>query len=763
MRNKLYYGLKPFIPLSIRTSIRRSLAIRKREKVTDSWPIFPGSERPPEGWPGWPEGKKFALVLTHDVESKVGAARCRQLMGMELERGFRSSFNFIPEGGYRVEDALRQELISSGFEVGLHDLKHDGKLFSSHLKFTKHAARINEHLKNWNAVGFRSGFMLRNLGWLRQLDLLYDSSTFDTDPFEPQPDGAGTIFPFWVADGNNRGYVELPYTLPQDSTLFVLFREKTIEIWKRKLDWLAKNGGMALVNVHPDYMNFSGAPRPSEYPASFYQEFLDYAKSQYAGAYWNALPKEVAYHALSAWQETPKVSLSTPIFPSPNRAGDGTVPDGSARQTAPTDTPNMRPTGESAPTPRVSNSPFKAAHERPLAGKRAIVVLFSHFPGDARPRRAAEALVQEGMSVEMICLTEGNGEPAREVRNGVSVRRLPIQRKRGGVVGYLRQYSTFIAYSFAILAVRSVRRHYDLVHVHNMPDVLVFSSLVPKMLGAKVIIDLHDPMPELMMTIFGLKENSNGVKLLKFLEKLSIALANRVLTVNRACQKIFAARSCRFDKIEVIMNSPNEAIFEFRPTNPAEVRNAQRPFVIMYHGSIVERHGLDLAVTALSQIRKDIPLAELRICGASTPFLEQVLQSVKGSDLEGAVIYRGPMAHERIVKEIDQCDVGIIPNRRSIFTELNTPTRIFEYLSRGKPVIAPSAPGILDYFKKSELVLFELGDAADLAAKIRYVHDHPAEIERVVKAGQQVYSNHLWSCERQKFLNVVRELTCARR
>ncbi|MBV8376383.1 MAG: glycosyltransferase [Verrucomicrobia bacterium] len=307
---------------------------------------------------------------------------------------------------------------------------------------------------------------------------------------------------------------------------------------------------------------------------------------------------------------------------------------------------------------------------------------------------------------------------------------------------------------------RAVRRRYDLVHIHNMPDVLVFSALLPKILGAKVVLDMHDPMPELMMSIFGLGADSFAVRLLKTLEKYSLRFANAVLAVNEACRKIFSARSCPAAKITVIMNSPDEGIFRFRePSGPtASPRDPARPFVIMYHGSLVERHGLDLAVIALEKIRQTIPNAELRIYGRSTPFLEQVMDSVRGSELSRAVRAFGAKNLEEIAQAIAECDVGIIPNRRSIFTELNTPTRIFEYLSQGKPVIAPRAPGILDYFSSSELVLFELGDADDLAAKLEYVFARPEETLEIVKRGQEVYQTHKWSSECSRFVNLAKEL-----
>ena len=175
-----------------------------RRAYTDIWPINEIAGRRPDGWPGWPDGKKFAVVLTHDVEGPLGVSKCRQLMQLEQEFGFRSSFNFIPEGDYAVSAGLREELQRNGFEVGVHDLHHDGKLYWTRRKFSRNAKRINHYLKEWGAGGFRSGFMLHNLDWLRDLDVKYDASTFDTDPFEPQPDGVSTIFPFWAAPSRRR-------------------------------------------------------------------------------------------------------------------------------------------------------------------------------------------------------------------------------------------------------------------------------------------------------------------------------------------------------------------------------------------------------------------------------------------------------------------------------------------------------------------------------------------------------------------------------
>ncbi len=221
-------------------------------------------------------------------------------MKIDQEMGFRAAFNFVPERDYSLSPELRQRFESNGFETGVHDLKHDGKLFKSETTFTKGAERINSYLKDWECKGFRAGAMHCNLDWIHLLNIEYDASTFDTDPFEPKGENRRTIFPSWV-EPNSRGdgFIELPYTLPQDFTLFVLMQEKNIDIWKKKLDWIVKHGGMALLITHPDYMDFGQGTGFEEYPVRYYQELLDYIRSEYEGQYWHALPREMA----AFWKE----------------------------------------------------------------------------------------------------------------------------------------------------------------------------------------------------------------------------------------------------------------------------------------------------------------------------------------------------------------------------------------------------------------------------------------------------------------------------
>jgi len=343
----LYYHIKPCIPRTVQIALRRIRARRIARSSKARWPILESAAKPPANWQGWPDARDFALVLTHDVETAVGHERCRQVMELERELGFRSAFNFVPER-YTVSPALREELACEGFEVGVHGLNHDGHLFASRAVFDRRAPRINTYLKGWGAKGFRAPSMRSHLEWIGELDITHDGSTFDTDPFEPNPDGAGTIFPFLV-DNETKGttYVELPYTMPHDFTLFVLREHRDIHVWEKKLDWLCQRGGMVLVNTHPDYMAPEGSTATDgEYPMALYRRLLEVIRERYEGRYWHVLPGELAGH----WQQradeesharfltrprsrkiwidldnTPHVPFFKPLIAELNRRGHDTV------------------------------------------------------------------------------------------------------------------------------------------------------------------------------------------------------------------------------------------------------------------------------------------------------------------------------------------------------------------------------------------------------------------------------------------------------
>jgi len=699
----------------MRQLFRGWLARRKRSTVADVWPILPGSDQIPTDWPGWPEGKEFAVVLTHDVESESGVAKCRKLAALEASLGFRSSFNFIPEGGYEVPRDLREELAGNGYEVGVHDLHHDGKLYQARSLFDKRAARINDYLRDWKAVGFRSGFMLHNLEWLHALKIEYDLSTFDTDPFEPQPDAARTIFPFWKTDRRGRGYVELPYTLPQDSTLFLLLGEQTPDIWLRKLDWVASRGGMALVNVHPDYVRFPGEPADSAtYPVEYYERLLRHIRDHYNGRAWQPLAKDLA-----AWHKKTVSAAKTN--------------EESASVTVPT------------------NIDFRQEGKPP----RMAVVLYSYYLSDPRPRRETEALVSAGMEADVICLRSDPSEPAFESVNGVNIYRVPLKRRRSGALTYAMQYGFFFLSAFWRLSLWTLKRPYKLVHVHNMPDFLVFTAVAPRLRGAKLILDLHDPMPELFCGIYGMKSDHRIFRLLRALERWSIQFADKVLTPNISFRNLFASRNNAPEKIKIVMNSPDMTIFDGAKAAARVKPSGKRPFRMMYHGLLVERHGLDLAIEAIARLRGRIPDVALELYGEKTPYVDRILRQIDELKLQDVVHYHGHKSQTEIAQIICDIDLGLIPNRLNQFTAINFPTRIFEYLAMGKPLIVPRTRGIQDYFGEDEILFFEPENLADLEKKIEWACLHPAELAAVMEKGRAIYRRHSWNVQRAQLLGMV--------
>jgi hypothetical protein len=234
-------------------------------------------------------------VITHDVDTEYGNDHLPDLTEIELQLGFRSTVFFVPEL-YRDPHKHHRYLLANGFEVGVHGLNHDGQLYASEALFNKRAQAINRYMSAWQASGFRSPCMQHNLHWLHRIDAEYDASTYDIDPFEPQGGGCRTIFPF-IEYNHNTGhsYVELPYTLPQDHLLFIVMQSPTIEIWKKKLDWIAERGGMALFIAHSDYMCFGGRHLKAEtYPVERYIEFLRYIQTAYDGQYWHVVARDMA-------------------------------------------------------------------------------------------------------------------------------------------------------------------------------------------------------------------------------------------------------------------------------------------------------------------------------------------------------------------------------------------------------------------------------------------------------------------------------------
>jgi glycosyltransferase involved in cell wall biosynthesis len=693
LARRIYYLLKPYLPWRFRMAARQVSAKRARESYKGVWPILAGSDVPPKNWPGWPVGKQFAVSLSHDVEGPAGVAKVRQLAELEMSLGFRSSFNFIPEGSYKVPTELREWLVANGFEVGVHDLHHEGWLYRSRENFRASAGRINQWLKDWNAVGFRSGFMLHNLDWQRDLEVLYDASTFDTDPFEPQPDGAGTIFPFRVADdGERKGFVELPYTLAQDSTLFFVLGEKTNDIWKTKLRWLADKGGMALLNLHPDYVAFNGAkPKTGEFSSELYADFLKFISQQYAGKYWHALPRDVAAYA------SDKVETRDP--------------------------------------------------RRPL---RICMLTYSPYEYDNRVRRYAESLAARGDEVEVLSVTLGHESPRHSTLEGVGITHLSGKMQFGGsTLAYMAQIGRFALTAFGVISKRALSRPYDVVHVHNMPDLIIFSALIARLRGARIILDLHDLVPEL----FTDKRKGWTVKplggLLRLEEKISAAFADHVIVSNHLWLDTIEARSARKEKCSVFINNVDGRIFYPRKRTRTDDRR-----IILFHGSLSRHQGVDLVIAAMPAVLARVPSAEFHIYGTGSVMPDLKAQTEK-LGLQGAVHFNHEVQLHEIPQIVANADVGVVAKRADSFGNLAYSTKILEFMSQGVPVVLSRTKIDQYYFNETEARFFTSGNVPELAEALIEVLTDSKLNQGLRENATKLVAKSNWETRRSAYFRIV--------
>ena len=694
--NRVYYLFKPVMPWRMRLALRRWRANRRRVAFADVWPIDSKADRVPPGWPGWPDGKRFALVLTHDVEGSKGVSRVEQLMNLELKHGFHSSFNFVPEDEYRVPDAVREMLGQAGFEVGVHGLEHDGKLYSSKAKFAAKASRIREYLQQWNSTGFRSPLMQHKLEWLHVLGVDYDASTFDTDPFEPEPDGVGTIFPFWVPGPNRTGYVELPYTLVQDFTLFGVLRERNIDVWKRKLDWIVERGGMALLNTHPDYMCFEGQQNRDEYPVAHYEELLRYVRSKYEGSYWSALPREVARHY---------------------------------RDRVPSASRNTR--------------------------KKLCMVAYSPYESDNRIRRYAESLVKRGDQVDVIAITGAHSGPEKEV-NGVTVYRVQHrEHNERNKWTYAWRLLRFLWRSSAALTRLHKQNRYDVIHIHNMPDFLVFAAWYPKMTGAKLILDIHDVVPELFANKFRTRGKSAYVGLLKALEKMSANFVDHVIVSNHLWYRTITSRSVSQEKCSVFINNVDSEMFSRHARNRADGR-----FIVLFPGSFQWHQGLDIAIQAFAHVKTRVPNAEFHLYGGAGGDQEADLRRlVRQLDLEGSVKFCGGIALDQMAQVIANADLGVVPKRADSFGNEAYSTKIMEFMSQGVPVVVSRTKIDTFYFEEGVVHFFRSGDSQAMAEAMLDVINDKVLRQSLVARGYEYVERNSWDLKKREYLDLIDALS----
>lgn len=378
---------------------------------------------------------------------------------------------------------------------------------------------------------------------------------------------------------------------------------------------------------------------------------------------------------------------------------------------------------------------------------RHCMVVHSHYPiGEPRVERQAKALIQRGYQVDVICLRNDQEKPFERV-DGVDIFRLPVQRHRGrGAAFQMIEYMTFFILAFFRLSQLYLQRRYDSVQIHNLPDFLVFSAIVPKLGGARIILDLHDLMPEFFASSFKTGMENAAVRLLLIQEKLSCWFANHVITVTELWRKSLIGRGVSAEKVSVVMNVADDSIFH-RLTIPVtgDTKKSTDSFNLIYHGTLAHRYGIDLLVEALAKVRTQIPEVHLVIHGRGE-FIEELRRQAKVLNVESLITFSTsylPMTDIPLL--IQQADLGIVPYRRDIFTDGILPTKLMEYVALGVPVLAADTPIIRQYFDESMVQYFQAGDANDLASNILWLYQHRDRLAALAQNADQFNMQYNWN------------------
>jgi glycosyltransferase involved in cell wall biosynthesis len=381
--------------------------------------------------------------------------------------------------------------------------------------------------------------------------------------------------------------------------------------------------------------------------------------------------------------------------------------------------------------------------------RSVLMIVHSYCPNDPRVRREAEAIAERGDRVDVICLRDA-GQRGKETIEGVTYWRLPLRRKRGGVARYMFEYAALFLGAVVLSIPLHVAHPYRLVQAHNMPDLLVFAGFFPWLCGASVLLDLHDPVPELYRAKFGLSSNALLIRILSGIERMAIGFADFAFAATGAFRMRLLERGRPADRVGVLLNCPDARLFHPR----AATNGSGEGLRLLFHGTVTERSGIDLAIRAAERARSRGMNLRFLIVGDGD-FLPQIRDAANEGDRSGWIEVRGAVALEKIPEMIAAADLGIIPNRPGPFHELALPTRLFEYLVMDRPVLIARSPAVSAIFPGDELLEFEPGDEEDLARAIERAGADPDLRRRSAVRGGKIAREHLWEKEKAIYLEVV--------
>ena len=395
-------------------------------------------------------------------------------------------------------------------------------------------------------------------------------------------------------------------------------------------------------------------------------------------------------------------------------------------------------------------APGGAGGDRP----RHCMVVHAYYPlTETRVQREAEALVAAGFAVDVICL-RGEGEAPRERYRGADVHRLPVAVDKSSLGRQFLSYLRFFALAAVHLSRLHLRRPYRSVQVHNLPDFLVFCALVPKLRRVPVILDLHDLMPEFFVARFGSGRRRMLATLIRRQERLACRFADHVITVSQHWRQALIDRGLPPERCSVVMNVPDERIFGPRP----RLGPTGSWFRLIYHGTVTERYGLDLAIRAIDLVKDEIPGIHLTIMGTGD-HLPALIELRRRLRLEDRIELNDRHVPEmQLADVIASADVAVVPYRNDVFTDGIVPTKLMEYAAVGVPCVAARTSAIETYFGDGMVQLFTPGDAEDLARCIRELWHRPDRREELARRGRLFTERCNWRSVGGDYVELVRSL-----
>lgn len=373
---------------------------------------------------------------------------------------------------------------------------------------------------------------------------------------------------------------------------------------------------------------------------------------------------------------------------------------------------------------------------------RVCLIKHASYPENVRTRKEAQALHRAGHAVDVICLADERTPAARELVDGVEVHRIPVRHLRRGVVRYLYEYLAALALFAWTLTTLHLRRRYDVVQIANMPDFHIFAALLPKLLGARVIVNLHECMPEIYMIKYGLPEGHLAIRVLRWIERAAIAFADHAITCNDEMTRVFVGRGAPPHKFSVLLNTPEAD--SFVEGVAGIVRPADGPLRLITHGSIEERYGIDTAIRAMAILREQIPGVQLAIFGKGTA-LGQLRELAAQLGLDDCVTLHGFVPEAELVAGLQAADLGLVTIVQSPATRWVHTFKMFEYLSIGKPAVVSRSRALEDYFDDSCVAYFDNNDPAELARVVLDLHRRPERRAAMARNAAEVYDRLKWS------------------